>query len=234
MKAVLKTILVDDNLMEITALENYCKSDDRVDLIEMFDNAKCALSFLSEKPVDLMILDVQMPEMSGLDLLAQISYFPQIILTSSNKEYAYDAMEYDATDFIKKPLSLTRFQKAMNKVEDRFEKMNAVALSSASTELYVKTDGKLIRTPYSEILYFENVGDYIKVISERGLHIIYGALKALAERLTYPRFLKVHRSYIVNLDKIVDIEDNSLVIGKKLIPISRAHKPLLMSSINII
>ena len=122
----------------------------------------------------------------------------------------------------------------MDKVWERHRRINEVALSSAATELYVKSDGKFVRLPYNEILYFENVGDYIKVISERGMHIIYGALKALAEKLSYPRFLKVHRSYIVNLDKIVDIEDNSLVIGKKVIPISRAHKPIIMNSINII
>ncbi len=230
----MKTILVDDNLMEIEALKSYCQSSSDIELAGVFQNAQQAMSFLNKEEVDLMFLDVEMPEMTGLELIDNLSYLPQIVLTSSNREYAYEALEYEVTDFIKKPILLKRFQKAMEKVEERHRRINEVALSSAATELYVRSDGKLVRLPYDEILYFENVGDYIKVISERGMHIIYGALKTLADKLSYPRFLKVHRSYIVNLDKIVDIEDNSLVIGKKVIPISRAHKPLVISSINLI
>ncbi len=100
--------------------------------------------------------------------------------------------------------------------------------------MYLKSDGKLIRVPYSDVLYFENVGDYIKVITSNGNYVIHGALKSIDARLSYPRFFKVHRSYIVNLDYIKDIEDNTLVIDKKVIPISRAHKPTLLKSLNIL
>ena len=230
----MNTIIVDDNLMEVAALESYCQSISELELKGMFSEGQEAIEYLGKDKIELMFLDVEMPNMSGLELISNLSYLPQIVLTSSNQEYAYDALEYDVTDFIKKPILLKRFNRAMDKVWERYRRINEVALSSAATELYVKSDGKFVRLPYNEILYFENVGDYIKVISERGMHIIYGALKALAEKLSYPRFLKVHRSYIVNLDKIVDIEDNSLVIGKKVIPISRAHKPIIMNSINII
>ena len=230
----MKTIIVDDNLMEVAALESYCESSQDLELAGMFSDGQQAMSFLNKDKVDLMFLDVEMPRMTGLELITYLSYLPQIVLTSSNHEYAYDALEYEVTDFIKKPILLKRFNRAMEKVREQYQRNNEVALSSAATELYVKSDGKFVRLPYNEILYFENVGDYIKVISERGMHIIYGALKALADKLSYPRFLKVHRSYIVNLDKIVDIEDNSLVIGKKVIPISRAHKPIIMNSINLI
>lgn len=230
----IRTILIEDNLMEAAVIEQYCSNQESIDLISTFSNGTEALSYLDQNEVDLLFLDVEMPDMTGLELIDRISYLPQIIITTANKEYAYDAFEYEVVDFLKKPIALSRFAKTIEKVIGNHEMRNKVALSSAATELYVKTDGKYIRVPYSDVLYFENVGDYIKVITNNGMHIIYGALKTLAQKLSYPRFLKVHRSFIVNLDKIVDIEDNSLVIGKKVIPISRAHKPVIMNSINII
>jgi len=231
---VIKTILIEDNAMEAAVIEQYCSNQDSIDLVSTFENGTAAIKYLSENEVDLLFLDIEMPDMTGLELIDKISYSPQIIITTANKEYAYDAFEYEVVDFLKKPITLPRFTKTIDKVISNHEMRNKVALSSAATELYVKTDGKYIRVPYDEVLYFENVGDYIKVITSNGMHIIYGALKTLAQKLSYPRFLKVHRSFIVNLDKIVDIEDNSLVIGKKVIPISRAHKPIIMNSINVI
>jgi len=231
---MIRTVVVDDNPMEVLALEEYCKNNEELVINSTFNDGKSALEYLKIERIDLLFLDIEMPGMSGLELMNQLVYFPQIIITTGNREYAFDAFEYDVVDFLTKPIGLARFNKAIDKVLSNHQKLNEVAISSSATELYVKSDGKFVRLPYSEVLYFENVGDYIKVISDRGMHIIYGALKSLAEKLTYPRFLKVHRSYIVNLDKIVDIEDNSLVIGKKVIPISRAHKPIIMNSINII
>jgi len=220
--------------MESAVLEQYCSNYENLCLKGTFSSGQEALAYLDQNPVDLMFLDIEMPQMTGLELIEKLGNFPQIIITTSNRDYAYDAYEYEVVDFLIKPVALPRFSKAINKVATNHEMRNKVALSSASTELYLKTDGKYIRVPYCDILYFENVGDYIKVITTQGMHIIYGALKALADKLSYPRFLKVHRSFIVNLDKIIDIEDNTLVIGKKVIPISRAHKPIVMSSINII
>ncbi len=231
---IVRTILVEDNPMEAAVIEQYCQNYDQLELVNKFTTGEEVFSFLGQNEIDLMFLDIEMPDMTGIELMDKLPYFPQIIITTSNKEYAYDAFEYEVVDFLKKPIPLPRFQKTVEKVISNHELRNKVALESAATELYVKTDGKYIRVPYSDILYFENVGDYIKVITNTGMHIIYGALKSLAERLSYPRFLKVHRSFIVNLDKIVDIEDNTLVIGKKVIPISRAHKPIIMNSINII
>ena len=206
--------------MEAAVLEEYCNNFDELELQATFSHGKDGLQFLAKNEVDLMFLDIEMPDMTGLELMDKLTSSPQIIITTSNKEYAYDAFEYDVVDFLKKPIDLPRFKRTLDRVIRNHEMRNRVAIESAAKELYVRSDGKLVRVPYSEILYFENVGDYIKVITSTGMHIIYGALKSLAERLSYPRFLKVHRSFIINLDKVIDIEDNSLVIGKKVIPIS--------------
>jgi len=156
-----------------------------------------------------------------------------IIFTTGNKDYAYEAYEYDITDFLKKPVSSDRFEKAIRKALSIKEQLNAIATSSAKHELYIKTDGKYIRLDYDDILYFENVGDYIKAITTHGTYVFYETMKGLDQKINNPRFLKVHRSYIVNMRKIKDIEDNTIVIAKKVIPVSRAYKSILMASINL-
>lgn len=230
----LNTIIVDDDLMARKTLERFCGYTSDLVLTHSCEDGNEALEVISNNNIDLVFLDIEMPGMLGTELLDRLPYLPQIVFTTGNKEYAYEAYEYEVTDFLKKPITQQRFLKSVDKaILNQTMLQQSVALS-AEKELYVRTDGRLVRLPYDKILYFENVGDYIKVITEIGNHVIYGALKAIDEKLTYPRFLKVHRSFIVNLDKIVDIEDNSLVIDKKVIPISRAQKPTLMKSINLI
>jgi len=231
----LKSIIVEDEPMSSKSLERMCNKSAHIELLANYENAEMVLESFKNLDIQLIFLDIEMPGLSGIELLDKLPYLPQIIFTTSNVEYAFQAFEYDVTDFLKKPIIQTRFEKAVEKAVQIEERYNAVNIESAKHELFIKTDGKYIRVPYSEVLYFENVGDYVKVITESlGTQVIYGALKNIDERLNYPRFLKVHRSFIVNLEKIVDIEDNTLVIGKKVIPISRAHKPILLKSINIL
>lgn len=227
-------IIVEDEIMARKSLEKLCEKSEILNLIGSYESAEAALEIFRESEIELIFLDIEMPGMSGLELITALPYLPQIIFTTSNKEYAFEAFEYDVTDFLKKPVTQTRFLKAVEKAQKREEQLSAIALSSKQSEIYIKTDGRLVRIAFSEILYFENVGDYIKVISELGNFIFHGTIKALDSRIAHPRFLKVHRSYIVNLDKIKDIEDNTLVIEKKVIPISRAHKSILMRHINIL
>lgn len=231
---VLQTIIVEDELMARKSLIRLCENHAHIELLHAFENGKEAHEYLIENSVDLILLDIEMPIMSGLELLESLSYLPQVVITSSKKEYAFEAFEYDVADFLPKPSNQIRFAKAIEKAIDRYQRFSAIANSSAENELYIKEDGRFTRLPYDKILYFENVGDYIKVITDERAHVIYGTIKGLDQKLSYPRFLKVHRSFIVNLDKIKDIEDNTLVINKKVIPVSRAHKPVLMNSINII
>lgn len=231
---LLKTIIIEDELMALKFLTKLAEKHQQIDLIGSFDKPAEGLAFLEKNDVDLILLDIEMPELTGLELLEKLTLLPQVIFTTGNKQYAYEAYEYDVTDFLKKPIIPQRFETAIEKAIDRQERLASTATYSAKQELYLRTDGRLIRLPYEDILYFENVGDYVKVITLRGNHVIYGALKTINEKLTHPCFLKVHRSFIINLDKIKDIEENTIVIESKVIPISRAHKPILMKSINIL
>lgn len=140
---------------------------------------------------------------------------------------------------MKKPIALPRFEAAIARAIDQLRTKNNASATpsfgqSASDEIFVREDGRYVRISCDDILFFENVGDYVRIKTTSGQHIIYGALKSVDEKLTDPRFLKVHRSYIVNLQKIKDIEETTLVIDKTVIPISRAHRGELMSRLNVL
>lgn len=228
----LKCVIVDDELMARLSLERLCEKRDDLEIIGIFDQPTEALAFLREKQVDLLFLDVEMPGLNGLELLDQLSYMPDVILTTSKTEYAYDAFQYQVTDYLKKPIALPRFMQAVDKVLEK--RLTKPAPRSDLNEIYVKTDGRYIRVAYDQMLYVENVGDYVKIRTTSGSHIVYATMKNLEEKLNPRFFFRVHRSFIVNLSKIVDIEENNLVISYKVIPISRANKSELLERLNIL
>lgn len=230
----LRTLIVDDELMARTSLMKLCKDSEFIELVDVLEDGSKLQEILTQSEIDLVFLDVEMPGKSGLDLIKEIRPLPQVILTTSNIEYAYDAIENDVTDFVKKPILKQRLFAAIEKAVNRHKKLNEISLASKKQEIYIKEDSRLIRLAYAQILFFESAGDYVKVYTVSKTHIILATLKYIEEKLDHSRFIKVHRSYIVNLSKVVDIEDNSLVIQEKVIPISRAYKSVLLSRINIL
>jgi DNA-binding LytR/AlgR family response regulator len=230
----LNCLIVDDDHMARSALERLCSKQEQINLLGTCSSAEEALQFLAEdNPVDLLFLDVEMPGLSGIEMLNRLTVMPLVVFITSKPDYAYDAFEYNAIDFLKKPVSQPRFEQALSKILKTKEENQAYQASAS--EIYIREEGKLIRLSCDHILFFENVGDYVRIrTANGGSHVIHGTLKGIDDRLKDPRFLKVHRSFIVNLQKIVDIEENTLVIEKSVIPISRAHKPILMSRLKIL
>ncbi|GAB3741145.1 LytR/AlgR family response regulator transcription factor [Spirosoma lituiforme] len=228
----LSCIIVEDEPMSRTSLQRLCKQHNALDVLAAFDNAMSALDFLAEQEVDLIWLDVEMPELSGFDLLEQLPSTPYVILTTSKIEYAFEAFQYNVTDYLKKPITLPRFNIAVEKVLELHARSKTNP-SDGPKEIYIKTDGRYIRLPFDNISYIENTGDYVKIFTNTQTHIVYTTMKYLEEKLGL-QFLRVHRSYIVHLEKIVDIEDNTLVVSNKVIPISRANKPELMNRLNLL
>ncbi len=229
---ILNCIIVDDEIMARKSLDRLCAKHENLHVIEICSNAEEALQVLSEKSVDLIFLDIEMPEITGIEFLEKAITLPQIIFTTSNSEYGREALEYHITDYLKKPITMPRFLQAIDKALD-IQKQNE-NYKAAAQEIYIKENNKYIRLPYDQILYFENVGDYVKVVTTDKNYVIYSTMKNIDSKLSHPRFLKVHRSFIINLSKIVDLEESTLVIGKKVIPISRANKSILMSKLNIL
>ena len=228
----LKCIIVDDEIMARKSLERLCKKAENLEVIAICENAEEAIDFLKKDSVDLIFLDIEMPGLTGIEFLSAVSILPQIIFTTSKTEYAFEAYQHQVTDYLQKPIDYSRFLLAVEKALE-IQKQNDF-YKAAAEEVYIREEGKYIRVSYDTILYFENVGDYVKVVTDTGNHIIYSTLKSIAKKLNNTRFLKVHRSYIVNLGKIKDIDESSLVINRKVIPISRANRPVLMGRLNIL
>lgn len=227
----LKCIIVEDEIMARKSLQRLCEQHDSLQLIAAFENAEDALTFLSAEEVDLIWLDIEMPGLSGFGLLENLTSMPQVIMTTTKTEYAFDAYQYQVTDYLQKPITLPRFKVAVEKVLELNTRKTAVSLERQ--EIYVKIEGRYIRVPYAEILFVENVGDYVKIFTTKNSYVVHTTMKYLEEKLGN-QFLRVHRSFIVHLDKIVDIEENNLVISNKVIPISRANKSELMTRLNMI
>lgn len=229
----LTCIVVDDELMSRQSLQRLCQQHGSLTVAGTFDSATAALDFLTDQPVDLIWLDVEMPGLSGFGLLEQLPSIPFVVLTTSKTEYAFDAFQYQVTDYLQKPISLPRFKISVEKVLELSGRTHTHTNSPERCEIYVKTEGRYIRLPFESISYIENMGDYVKIFTTSQTHIVHATMKSIEEKLGTP-FLRVHRSYIVHLDKIVDIEENTLVIRDKVIPISRANKAELMNRLNLL
>ena len=232
----MKCIIVDDDLMARKSLEHLCNKVDFLSVEKLCENGEQALEALLECQPDLVFLDMEMPEISGIEFLEAAPVLPQVIFFTSKKEFALQAFDYDVTDFLQKPTSFPRFKKAVDKAYQIYlaEAESSSSKSVANKDIYIREDGKLCRINQDEVLYFENLGDYIRIKTASKSHLIHGTLKGLLEKLKNPQFIKVHRSYVINLNKIEDIEDNSLLIDKKVIPISRVNKPILLKQLNLL
>ena len=234
----LSCIIVEDLQVAANYLIKCCEKSNLVEVKGHFTNVPDALLFVNENTVDLIFLDVEMPGPNGFELLDQIAFLPKIILTTSKKEYAYDAFEYKVTDFLKKPFTYERFLEALRKVQAAPNPPAAENTTATETEasdhIYIKSDGKLIRLSNDSILFIESMGDYVKFVTADKKYVTHNTIKNLEDKVNKHHFLKVHRSYIVNLHKIDDMRENCLFIGGAEIPVSKAFRPIVISRLNIL
>jgi DNA-binding LytR/AlgR family response regulator len=231
-----KCIIVDDEPMAGGFLQHYCEKLGTVSVAGVFENAHDALELLKKEKVDILFLDVEMPGLSGFQLLDQLVYMPKVVLTTSKTDYAFNAFQYNVTDYLKKPIPFSRFQEACNKIIESLQKTQVTNISvshAPQDDIFIKSDGKFIRLTYEDILYIESMGDYVKYFTSARSYVTHSTLKAVEEKVTPNNFIKVHRSYIVNLKKVKDIQDNTLVIEGKVIPISKSLKPDVMQKIGM-
>ncbi|HLI93762.1 MAG TPA: LytTR family DNA-binding domain-containing protein, partial [Puia sp.] len=206
-----------------------------------FLNVTDALDFLDRERVDLLFLDVEMPGANGFDLLDRLTYSPMIILTTSKTEYAFNAFQYHVNDYLKKPFTYKRFLEAIGKLQLQYAEAGqnlpagATAASPAESEfLFIKADDKLTKIRIDDILFLESMRDYVKFVTPSKNYVTYSTLKNMEEKLSGATFLKVHRSYIVNLNKIDDIRGNTIYILGNQIPIGKGHKDGLEGRLNIL
>lgn len=230
----MKAIIVDDEAAARAIVAHLCSKTPIIEIVGEFTNAIEAIKFLNKETVDAVFLDIHMPDFTGFDFIETLSDPPQIILTTSDPNFALNAFEYNCiVDYITKPISEERFFKAVDKLQNSVSAHEPIA-SSTGKDLYVNIDRRLVKIKIESINLIEAKGDYIKIKTEDKDHIVHATLKKIEEKLPTSSFLKVHRSYIINTSKIVDIEDNSVVIKKEVIPVSRANKEALIKRLNLL
>lgn len=229
---LLKCILVDDDPLSLLGLEKLCERAEGLELVGSFSSVESATTFLEKEEANLIFLDIEMPFANGLTLLDKLSYLPQVIIVSGKTDFAFEAFEYEVTDYLKKPVALPRFLRAVEKA--RFQHSQNQTYKTYAREIYIRQEGKLIRLAYADILFFETVGDYVRIKTCESTFLVHSTIKAIDEKIKDSRFLKVHRSYIVNLEKILEIGEHSLTIDLYNIPISRANRPVLINRLNIL
>ena len=174
-----------------------------------------------------------MPKMDGISMLKSLNPLPQVILVTSYDKYAVESYEYDVTDFVKKPISTARFLKAIEKASKRFKKESSHFTTKGET-IFIKSDSKLVQINTNQIFWIEALGNYMRVITEEGKYTILSTMKDVASKLPSDDFVRVHRSFIVRLDKIESIEDNYIVINENQINIGKAYKEGLNKKLNLL
>jgi len=230
----LNCIIVDDEPVARKLLEEYVEDIDFFQLIGKAENPVKANALLNNNKVDLMFLDINMPKMTGIEFLRTSASLPLTILTTAYTEYAIEGFELDVLDYLVKPFSFERFLKACNKAKEYFE------LQNNSTEkknveghsyFFVKCNGKIEKIFYDELLYVEAMLNYVVLHTEERKLIIYLTMKGIAEQLPAGIFLKVHKSAIININKIKSIEGNEINMGKAKVIISQNLQENVMKQI---
>ena len=224
-------IIVEDIQIAADFLKKFCEKSDLVDVKGHFLNVSDALAFLDQHKPDLIFLDVEMPGANGFQLLDSLTYSPKIILTTSKTDYAFDAFQYNVNDYLKKPFTYKRFLEAIRKIQDQPTAVSAATTPQPAVDmdfLFIKADDKLIRLKKDDILFMESMRDYVKFVTPGKSYITYSTLKSMEEKLAGPSFIKVHRSYIINVQLISRIDPYEkeshlaiLSIGIKL-PVSKS------------
>ncbi|MDC8005691.1 LytTR family DNA-binding domain-containing protein [Aureisphaera galaxeae] len=236
----MKCIVVDDESASRAIISHLCSQIDYLELIAEFPNAMEAFKYLNKNKVDLIFLDIHMPDFTGFDFIDTLKSPPKIILTTSDRDLAIEAFEYDCiVDYLVKPLELPRFERAIQRAvkTESVPKVNTPDTKEKKDEkkeLYVNIDRRLIKIDFEKIFLIEAKGDYILIKTSEKNYTVHSTLKKIEEKLPDHLFLKIHRSYIINFTRIIDIEDNSVLIEKDVVPISRSNRPELMRRLNLL
>lgn len=226
-------VIIEDLKVAADYLTRCCNKTGRLNVRGHFPEVSSALEFLDSNTVDLLFLDVEMPGATGFELLDKIAYKPAVILTTSKEKYAYNAFQYHVTDFLKKPFTYARFLEALEKVDVQTKTTSSTSMV-APGHIFIKTDGKLVRLNNEDILFIESMGDYVKFVTRDKKYVTHNSIRNLEEKVSKDCFIRVHRSYIINVQKIDDIRENDLHINGVEIPISKHLRAEVMKKLTIL
>ncbi|MDR1171613.1 MAG: LytTR family DNA-binding domain-containing protein [Bacteroidales bacterium] len=233
---MIRCIAIDDNAHDLEIIENNIAKVPFLELLKTFDNAFNAIEFIDKEEVDLIFTDVEMPVLTGLEFLGSLRHRPHSIIVSEQERYAVDAFNLEAVDYLLKPFSFERFLKAVNKVREQI-RLHVPAHMPAQSEtqnrdfIFIKSDYKTIRISVDDVLFIEGLKDYVKLHTTDKPVLSLLSLRALELGLPADRFIRVHRSYIVALNKIDIIEKSRIRIGQHSITISDMYRDAFLKKI---
>lgn len=226
-------IVADDDSMSLKIIENFISKTEGLDCVAYCNSAIDASNALTKNAVDLLFLDVEMPEMTGLELISSLKVKPKIILVSSKEKYAVPAFDLDVTDYIVKPIDYPRFLKAFHKVQEALKSSSSESVVSEG-KIFVKSDAVLIGLEIDKITMVEAMADYVRIYVGDKRHTVYSSMKGIVSKLPESKFMRVHRSYIVNVSHIDSMEDNTLVVANQLVPVGVTYQKALMARLNLL
>jgi DNA-binding LytR/AlgR family response regulator len=224
----IRCVALDDEPLALNVLVNYIEQTPDLVLVEKFTNPLKALLYLNNNEVDLLFVDIQMPDLSGMQLISELKQKPVLIFTTAYSEYAVESFKVDAIDYLLKPVDYPDFERAVNKAKDWiYTKRSSVLNIQANKEfLFIKSEYKIIRINFEDIKYIQGMSEYVKIHLSNAKPIMsLLSMKSLEAQLPESRFMRVHKSYIVNLQKINMIERNEIVYDDgTVIPVSQQYK----------
>ena len=231
----MKCIIIDDNKMARMALKQLVSQVPALELIAECNDATEALDALNTTQVDLLLLDIEMPGMTGIDFTKSLGTSkPLIIFTTAKTDYAVEAFELNVVDYLVKPIGLPRFRQAIEKAQETIDSNKQEVKVEEQAFVFVKDNGVLKRIAIDDILFLEAMGDYVKVHTSQKFHVVHATLKSIEEKLPASKFIRVHRSYIVAINKIDYIQEGTISIGKTTIPVADTHKSNLNKRLNLL
>ncbi|GAB2859037.1 LytR/AlgR family response regulator transcription factor [Hymenobacter ruber] len=223
--------IIDDDEINRLTLEHYVELTPNLKLVASLADGIAGLTFFREgNKVDVLFLDIEMPHLSGLELLRVLSDPPEVIITTARQDFAVDAFELRVTDYLVKPFDFARFTQAVQRVASRRAPAASTAAPAAdsptSADLFVKVNSRMVRINFDDVLYVEALSDYVNIVTPKHKYIVYTTLKALENRLaSFPNFMRVHRSYLLNTQHIESIEDNTANLsGGHFVPIGKSYQ----------
>lgn len=236
----LRCLVVDDDPLSVQVVLNCIANTPFLAATGSFNSPVEAAAALRTQPVDLLFLDVEMPVMSGIDLLRTLQRPPLVILITSSKDYAVQAFEQAVVDYLVKPMSYARFLQASQKALEAFQRQPSAGPSPDAIEVaapdadftFVKVDNKLVRVAFDEVRYVEALGDYVHIVTAQSKLIVYSTMKAVEEKFPSSRFVRVHRSFIVNINRIQTLEDNTVIVDAKHIPVGQTYLRDVLQRLN--
>ena len=229
-KTILNCAVVDDSTLQRLSIVKLIENHQSLNLVAQYNNAIEAKEGIATSDIDLIFLDIEMPILSGFDLLDDLTVKPQIIFVTGKTKYAFKAFDYDAIDYLRKPISKERFLNAVHKAVTNYKLKNEEGFDEEDF-IFVKSNLKKRKVFLNELRYIEALGDYVKMVTEHDSLVVLSTMKAFEALLPKDRFLRIHKSYIVNLDKVIRYNSKVIELEKEELPLSRNRKTDLVQAL---